>query len=695
MSEEGFRPKLRIFMWQKLLAILLFAIIAVVLSLGYIARNSLKNGVDRQLRTLHSEIVSVIAQEVNSMIENSNKMLVETTNIPGVRKFDVPTIETILNSLLSNFRIFTRVTMVNREGRVIYSTLKGDMKKNGKIWYSTIVKGNYDSRYISDLNFISGNLPSVTMAIPVRDKSHLVVGIIIAELDLSIFRDIVRRINIGPESSISIVNKNGVYIASSDENVNSGRPMEEFNELFRDGVKKFSGEYRDFVVSAAPLTYFKPKPDLGRFTPPNWSVILKQKKSVAYAESLKLNNEIFYFTILAIIIAIPISIFLSLQFTRHIKSLREEAERLSKGELDTPVIPKSYDEIGELAFAFEQMRKNLKKKIWELNTLFVVGQKISSVLNITDLLKLILSKNIEIMGADKGSLMLFDEETGRLRIEVQEGHTKEISQTQTDINSGVAGKVFRTGKPILIKDALQNEELKELKKGEEIYPGTLLSVPLSVKDRLLGVLNVSKNEPNSFDEDDLELFTALSVQGAIAIDNAILYKMAITDGMTKLYLHRYFQQRLDQEIVRSRRYDYKFSLIMMDIDHFKSFNDNYGHQNGDRVLKTVAKLVMSNVREVDIAARYGGEEFAVICPEIPVDEAGIPAERIRIAVESYKFYIKDELVPITISLGVSGWPCHASEKLELIDKADKALYASKEGGRNRVTIYSKELEKDG
>jgi diguanylate cyclase (GGDEF)-like protein len=300
------------------------------------------------------------------------------------------------------------------------------------------------------------------------------------------------------------------------------------------------------------------------------------------------------------------------------------------------------------------------------------------------------------MNADRGSLMLFDDETGYLRVEVSEGLKDEFTERQTDINAGVAGKVFRTGKDILIKDALKSPELKALKGDREIYPGALLSVPLKVQERTLGVLNVSKSVAGSFDEQDLELFNTLSLQGAIAIDNAILYKLATTDGMTKLYLHRYFQQRMDQEIKRSERYNYNFSLIMMDIDHFKNFNDNFGHQNGDKVLKIVAQLVMDNVREIDIAARYGGEEFAVICPEKSAGDAITPAERIRQAIEGYKFYIKDELVPITISLGISGYPEDAHTKLELIDRADKALYFSKEKGRNATSSWSeiKHLHED-
>ncbi len=676
-------------MWQKLLFILLVVIIGVVISLGVIARNRLKTGVERQLRSLHGEIVSVVAQEINTKLENTHAMLVATANIPGIREYKVKTIETIFKSLLSNFRIFTRMSLIDKNGKVIFSTLQDSEEKTGKIWYSTIIKGNYNSRYVSDLNFISGNIPTISMAVPLRDKHYGITGILVTDLDLFFLKDIVKRIKIGKKTNITITNSKGICICHSNDATKIGKEIEEYFDIFKNEVTEFSGESGDNVISAISLTNFKPEPDLGRYSPIDWKIFLSQNKGEAYAESMKLNDEFFKFAILSVIIAFPISIFLALTFTKHLKALKIDAERLSIGELDQPVMANSCDEIGDLALVFEEMRVNLKKKMSDLKLLYDVGQKISSVLEISDLLKLILSKNIEILDADRGSLMLFDEETGYLKIEVQEGLTAEITERQTDINAGVAGKVYRTGKALLIKDALKSDELRELKGDGEIYPGTLLSVPLTVKDRIIGVLNVSKSIPCTFNEGDLELFTALSAQGAIAIDNAILYKLAITDGMTKLYLHRYFQQRLDQEIIRSRRYGYRFSLIMIDIDHFKLFNDNYGHQNGDRVLKIVAKIFTECVREVDIPARYGGEEFCVICPEIPISEAEIPAERIRKAIEDHKFFIGEKEVPIRISIGVSGWPEDATEKLDLIDKADKALYTSKERGRNIVSMYHK------
>ena len=178
-------------------------------------------------------------------------------------------------------------------------------------------------------------------------------------------------------------------------------------------------------------------------------------------------------------------------------------------------------------------------------------------------------------------------------------------------------------------------------------------------------------------------------QAAISIENARLFELATTDGMTKLYVHRYFQLLLDKEMKRSRRYNKRFALIMMDIDNFKNFNDTYGHQLGDKVLKSVARAVKEVLRAEDIAARYGGEEFVMILPETNAQQAMIAAEKVRAIVEGMEITYGEERLHVTISLGVSTYPDHAEGKEELIHAADEALYTSKRTGKNRVSLFEK------
>ena len=219
---------------------------------------------------------------------------------------------------------------------------------------------------------------------------------------------------------------------------------------------------------------------------------------------------------------------------------------------------------------------------------------------------------------------------------------------------------------------------------------SMISVPLKIKDRITGVINVvNKIDPSGFNPDDQRLLEALAQQAAMAVEHARLYELAITDGLTRLFIHRYFQARLEEEIMRAKRYHTTVSLVLFDIDHFKKFNDTYGHQQGDIVLVEVAKLIKQTIRDtVDIPARYGGEEFTIILPETDAKGAQLVAERLRKTIETFPFPGQDKQLNVTISLGIATFPDHASSRGVLIKKADIALYACKEAGRNCTLIFN-------
>jgi len=166
-------------------------------------------------------------------------------------------------------------------------------------------------------------------------------------------------------------------------------------------------------------------------------------------------------------------------------------------------------------------------------------------------------------------------------------------------------------------------------------------------------------------------------------------RRAVTDGLTQLYNQIYFHQRLEQELARARRYGRPLSLLMLDIDDFKLYNDTFGHLDGDRVLAKIAAVLTGAVRNVDVACRYGGEEFAIILPETGLESARAAGERIRCLVEqAFSENGGEHPEPLTVSIGVASFPVHASARLDLIDAADRALYLSKRSGKNRVNTHS-------
>ncbi len=178
-----------------------------------------------------------------------------------------------------------------------------------------------------------------------------------------------------------------------------------------------------------------------------------------------------------------------------------------------------------------------------------------------------------------------------------------------------------------------------------------------------------------------------NLQEELRETNKRLEELSNTDDLTKMYNRRYFMELLELEFQRAHRYQSKLSFVMIDIDHFKEFNDNFGHLQGDRILFEVAQILKENLRVHDIMGRYGGEEFGLMMPETDLDGAMIVAERYRRRVEEFVLFENDHQLKITISLGIARYP-HAQIKTvdDLIRLADNALYDAKKHGRNRVEI---------
>jgi diguanylate cyclase (GGDEF)-like protein len=229
--------------------------------------------------------------------------------------------------------------------------------------------------------------------------------------------------------------------------------------------------------------------------------------------------------------------------------------------------------------------------------------------------------------------------------------------------------------------------------GIRLRPASFLGLPMIVQDRVIGIFAITSQRPGAFDQQHLEFLRMLGSQAAVSIADAKLHdevnRLATTDGLTGVANHRRFQERLNDEFERQAREAGRFTLIMIDVDHFKKINDRFGHPAGDRVLSQIAAVLVKTVRKIDVVARYGGEEFAVILLNSGPKESLQLAERIRKAVEGLSLMINGEPLKITISLGMAVYPDDAPDRQTLIERSDRALYTAKNGGRNRTCVYSK------
>ena len=215
-----------------------------------------------------------------------------------------------------------------------------------------------------------------------------------------------------------------------------------------------------------------------------------------------------------------------------------------------------------------------------------------------------------------------------------------------------------------------------------------LLCPLKSKKKLVAILALSKKYPRGFySTDDKDMLMTLAHEAAVVIENAELYsrakQRANTDELTNLFNHRYFHQRLDEEISRSSRFGKIFTLIFLDMDYFKTYNDVSGHLAGDEILKHIGRHIKESVRDIDICFRYGGDEFAIIVPETTLDDGGKIAERIRKGIESQ---MDLQGMPLTCSIGIASWPTDGVMHEEIIQSSDAAIYYAKRTGRNRICL---------
>lgn len=390
---------------------------------------------------------------------------------------------------------------------------------------------------------------------------------------------------------------------------------------------------------------------------------------------------------------------------RQLAEFLKAAQRLGRGNFDQPVPIHGRDEFASLGAEFNKMSEELASHIAELerkraeleDAIRRVGEAVAAGLDRQGIVDLTVRTAIEACAADAGRALPIDlRKMERAEIGVSEDAElakalEAAERAAFEIHPGVgrellAGLEYDTG-----TDGTPDYKPSILDVGEV----HAMAAPMRARIAggrdvdYVGVVSIARRR-RAFTDEERELFTYLVGQAAVSIENVELHEtiqqQAVTDELTGLVNVRRFQEQLDQEIERSERFRTPMSLVMIDIDNFKSVNDNYGHQQGDLVLVEVARTLRRLSRDVDVPARYGGEEMAVILPQTDLPGAELSAERMRAAIEGMTIHRLDGkgLLPITASFGVAEFPGQAAEKKGLIGAADAALYRAKRGGKNRV-----------
>jgi diguanylate cyclase (GGDEF)-like protein len=345
--------------------------------------------------------------------------------------------------------------------------------------------------------------------------------------------------------------------------------------------------------------------------------------------------------------------------------------------------------MGQLLKEAEQARQSsLSGRLLSLtNTLLHVGSK-------DELYKTILEIAADLLNASQGSIMLIDKNGETMHIVFTKGLTLHIAQClPMKVGKGIAGRVAQTGLPLLVNDVETDTRVAMLNR-PRFKSKALICIPLKLKEKIIGVLNLSdKANLAPFNDDDMQLLTSfanlasLMIERTLVLEESVRFEqLSVTDSLTGLYNRRFLKSRIEEELNRSNHQGLGLTILFLDLDFFKNYNDVCGHLAGDEALRRTAGIIQASLREMDTVARYGGEEFCALLPGTSKAEAMVVAERIRSEIEAEKFSGEQSMPQgrLTASFGVASFPEDGRTYTALIHASDIALYQAKANGRNRV-----------
>jgi diguanylate cyclase (GGDEF)-like protein len=329
----------------------------------------------------------------------------------------------------------------------------------------------------------------------------------------------------------------------------------------------------------------------------------------------------------------------------------------------------------------------------ELMIFHDVAKTLTSSLDLDSILQTIMEKMAEYFRPDTWSLLMVDEARDELYFAIAVGDKAEaLKDVRLKVGEGIAGWVAKNGEARIVPD-VHNDPVFASRVDETTQWETrsVICVPLRSKLRVLGVIQLVNVEMSKFTQPELFFLQALCDYAAIAIENARwvekIQELTITDDCTGLYNARHLYKTLETEVYRSSRFGYEFSILFIDLDHFKAVNDTHGHLIGSKLLAEIGYLIKAQLRLIDFAFRYGGDEFVVLLPQTSKDQALVVAKRLREALRDSTF-CRDEGLNLNIraSIGLATYPHDARTAHDVIRQADGMMYMVKNSTRDNIGI---------
>lgn len=336
----------------------------------------------------------------------------------------------------------------------------------------------------------------------------------------------------------------------------------------------------------------------------------------------------------------------------------------------------------------------LRSQIERLSLFHEVGKTLASTLDLQKILQTIMEKISDFLRPDTWSLLMLDEKTQELYFEIAIGAgANSLKDIRLKVGEGIAGWVAEHGEPVLVEDVKADPRFStKFDELTQINTTSVVCVPIKSREKVLGVIElVNYLGKGCFRKEDIPILNNLADYAAIALENARyvqrIQELTITDDCTALYNARHLHFVLDAEIYRSTRYNYQFSVIFIDLDHFKAVNDTYGHLVGSKLLWMIGEIIKGHLRLIDYAFRYGGDEFVVLLPQTPKENALMVVRRIKDLLNQKVFFTEENLnIKVTASFGLASFPADARTRKDILRMADEAMYVVKNSTRNSIAL---------